>query len=96
MTPRTIEIQLDELVLEGVPLDPRAGAALRAAVETHLARLVAAHGWPETPPASPRPVTLAPLAPGVAGDAERLGGAVARGVLDALHGGPAAGRGRRS
>jgi hypothetical protein len=82
-----IEIHVDELVVDGLRLDDAAAAAVRRAVEHGLAELVAAHGLPPSPDASPAPVTLAPLARATAARPDFLGAAVARGVFEALRGG---------
>jgi hypothetical protein len=74
-----VTVNIDRLVLDGVPLTRAQRAALPAAVQSELSRLLAA--GPAAPPANPRsasPVT-------------RIGADVASAVAGAL---PAARRGR--
>jgi hypothetical protein len=40
-------VHIERLILDGLPLTTEAGARVRAAVETELARLLAAQGVPE-------------------------------------------------
>ena len=43
-----INLHIERLVLDGLPLERRDGAALQAALETALADLLAARGLPQT------------------------------------------------
>jgi hypothetical protein len=77
----TVHVHIDRLVLTGLPVDRRAGPAIREAVAAELARLFAAGGVP--PAADAAVVRAAPVAAPPGGPPEALGAAIARSV----HGG---------
>ncbi len=84
-----INLHIERLVLDGLPLDPRDGARLQAAVERELARLVSDGGqWvtrlradAATAHASGGSFTLAEPA-----DAARVGGQIAGAVHAGIEG----------
>ena len=81
-----IQLHIERLVLDGLPLTRREGAVVQAAVETELARLLTAEGLP--PVLAGGGMTPSLAAPGVSftpgGDPAALGMQIARSVYGSL------------
>ena len=82
-----IHLRIDRLVLEGVTLPPGGRAALGAALEAELGRLLAAGGLAEGWQAGAAMPRLAAGPVSLAGNPENLGTGIARAVYSGL--GPA-------